>query len=252
MSLNQRSFGASYFEKKYTRPGVLTRERGQKPYLYAYWGRWLSRRLPKGAKVLEVGCGIGWFAASVERRNIVIPTDFSIEALKLARERVTSPLVNCSAECLPFKSKSFHCIVAFDVIEHIACPECFLAEASRVLKPNGLLVFSTPNPGSVGAILKGKASEWSRLGIWYGWADETHVSIRTIDKWRETVSSRGFRVLRDGTDGLWDIPYCRSIPLALQRLAFVGVHWILTFLFGFLPWKHGENYVCIARLTSDS
>ncbi|MBW2385849.1 MAG: methyltransferase domain-containing protein [Deltaproteobacteria bacterium] len=46
---------------------------------------------------------------------------------------------------LPLEANRFDVIVSDNVLEHVGEPERFLAEAYRVLKPNGSLFFRTPN-----------------------------------------------------------------------------------------------------------
>ena len=53
-----------------------------------------------------------------------------------------------SAEKIPFENEFFNSVIAGETIEHLRKPEEFLKEAHRILKPNGLLVLSTPNRGS--------------------------------------------------------------------------------------------------------
>lgn len=45
---------------------------------------------------------------------------------------------------LPFKDATADCIVAFEVLEHIAEPGRLLEESLRILAPGGLLMFSVP------------------------------------------------------------------------------------------------------------
>lgn len=53
------------------------------------------------------------------------------------------------AQFLPFKEGSFDTIVAGEVIEHLTDPSFLLKEARRVLKSDGKLIVTTPNPWSV-------------------------------------------------------------------------------------------------------
>lgn len=50
---------------------------------------------------------------------------------------------------LPFGDQMFDAIISTDVIEHLENPTNLLRECSRILKPGGRLVLSTPNVGSV-------------------------------------------------------------------------------------------------------
>ena len=42
-----------------------------------------------------------------------------------------------------------------------------------------------------------------------GFADPTHINLKPHAQWREFLTGRGFVVEREGTDGLWDVPYSR-------------------------------------------
>jgi hypothetical protein len=86
-----------------------------------------------------------------------------------------------------------------------------------------------------------------RMWEWHALRDESHINIRPFSEWRNLLKINDFRIARDGTDTLWDVPYFKGIPYAVQKVPFISLHWILTWLFGFFPWKWGENYVCIAR-----
>ena len=54
---------------------------------------------------------------------------------------------------LPIPSDTADVVVTLEVIEHIANAENFLLEISRILKPNGYLILSTPNVGFFGSRL---------------------------------------------------------------------------------------------------
>ena len=48
------------------------------------------------------------------------------------------------AQTLPFQSNSFDCLLASEVLEHLANPQSFVDEARRVLRPGGLVVLTVP------------------------------------------------------------------------------------------------------------
>jgi SAM-dependent methyltransferase len=45
---------------------------------------------------------------------------------------------------LPFKDNVFDTIISVDVLEHVPNPEMFISEMFRVIKPNGVVILSTP------------------------------------------------------------------------------------------------------------
>ncbi len=108
---------------------------------------------PPGPAILDVGCGVGTFAIETARMGYkVIALDFSRTALNYCQKNAEIYYVDGSihkvqspVEFLPFKSNLFDTIFAADIIEHIYNPKSFLHELYRVLKPNGKIIFETPN-----------------------------------------------------------------------------------------------------------
>jgi len=49
----------------------------------------------------------------------------------------------------PFKRKSFNTIIAGELLEHLEEPYQFFGEVYRLLKKEGRLIISTPNPNSI-------------------------------------------------------------------------------------------------------
>ncbi len=243
------TFDNKYFER-YLGRNLAGMHRGSRPFLYSFWLRNLRKLIRSQARVLEVGCGLGFLTSQLTRRFSAVALDISFVALSYVRQRWKLRSLTCGdAAALPYRGEVFDAIIAFDVIEHLASPETFLVEACRVLRNRGVLILTTPNPESFGARLKVKHHPNCCDNVWYGHRDETHVSIRRIDHWRRTFAERDLEVLRDGTDFLWDTPYFKLVPDIFQRLFFHGTQWLGTWLFGFLPWRLGENYVAILRKT---
>jgi SAM-dependent methyltransferase len=111
-------------------------------------------RLPRGAAVLDVGCAFGHGTALLARRFRVEGMDPSPAYIARARRRYPwIPFSEGKAEALPYVSDLFDGVVMLDVLEHLppASVDQALGEAARVLRPDGILVLSTPNTGLLAA-----------------------------------------------------------------------------------------------------
>jgi 2-polyprenyl-6-hydroxyphenyl methylase/3-demethylubiquinone-9 3-methyltransferase len=112
--------------------------------------RFLLERVPAGAAVLDVGCGEGVFARALEDAGArVTAIDVAEEPLRRARERAPGldlRLARGEADWeLP--DGAFDLAWAGEVIEHVADTGAWLGELSRVLRPGGMLLLSTPDHG---------------------------------------------------------------------------------------------------------
>ncbi len=112
--------------------------------------------LVAGRRVLDAACGEGYGAALLAgTAREVVGLDLSEAAIAHARDKYARAagladrlgFVAGSIADLPFPDASFDVVVSFETIEHVdaALQQRFVAEIARVLKPDGLLVMSTPN-----------------------------------------------------------------------------------------------------------
>jgi len=109
---------------------------------YAFAARFTRER-----RVLDLGCGTGYGTADLARlASSAVGIDIAEDAVTYARNHFPSGrFLRGSATVVPFPAASFDVVTAFEVIEHLRDWRALLAEARRVLKPDGLLIVSTPN-----------------------------------------------------------------------------------------------------------
>jgi ubiquinone/menaquinone biosynthesis C-methylase UbiE len=128
-------------------PGTSSWELYQVEHKQRY--EWASKYC-RDKRVLDVACGIGYGSAILAQHgaNHVVGLDISPEAIAFGTKeyQAANLLLRTGDACnLPFDDSMFDVVVSFETIEHLKDPERLLAEISRVLKPEGRCICSSPN-----------------------------------------------------------------------------------------------------------
>ena len=115
---------------------------------------WLATRCPKGAKVLDAGCGEGpdllSLAESCPQAHLqlygidIIPAH--VEACR--RRGITAAAANLEHDSIPFEEE-FDVVVANQVFEHLKNWVWAVMQIGLRLRPGGLLVVGVPNLASL-------------------------------------------------------------------------------------------------------
>lgn len=98
----------------------------------------------RGLRILDLGCGPGNMLRRLRRWGTVVGTDFSLDALAFARTKGVSRVLSCDSIALPFASASFDCVIALDMLEHVEDDVGTMREIRRVLRPDGVFLFTVP------------------------------------------------------------------------------------------------------------
>jgi SAM-dependent methyltransferase len=125
------------------------------------WFPWVAQHLPlkAGDRVLDIGCGPGWFWASVAD---TLPEKLELTLADLSPGMVSEAMERCGrlrgwavegqqadAAQLPFADASFDGVVAMHMMYHLPDPAAALREMFRVLKPGGWLAVTTNGVGNM-------------------------------------------------------------------------------------------------------
>lgn len=112
----------------------------------------LSGLCPPPARIFDLGCGTGEMAAATGQMGYEVSAcDIAENMLKVARDNWAGVPVEWLClkpgwTVLPFKDSTFEAIVSSSVFEYLVDVEGVVGELARVLRPEGILIFSIPNP----------------------------------------------------------------------------------------------------------
>jgi ubiquinone/menaquinone biosynthesis C-methylase UbiE len=109
----------------------------------------LTSHINKEMKVLEIGCGTGYFTKELAKtQSTVISIDISPDLIEIAKNE-TKEFANIdyalqNAEEMEFEQESFDSVIGSSVLHHLDINKA-LSEIYRVLKFGGVIKFTEPN-----------------------------------------------------------------------------------------------------------
>jgi ubiquinone/menaquinone biosynthesis C-methylase UbiE len=175
-----------------------------------------------GSRLLDVATGPGYVAASAAALGVsAVGVDFSKEMVALARRRYPGlEFAEDDAEALSFPDASFDAVTINFGVLHLERPDAALAEARRVLRPDGRAAFTVwaPPDVSVGFRIVLKAIEaHGRLDVplppgppFFRFADPADAT--------RTMTAAGFHDVTVETVPLsWGLPSAEALYDAFLR-----------------------------------
>ena len=104
--------------------------------------------LPPGGKLLDIGCGTGYFLARLHEtrpKNWELHgLEYDEQAVQFANRRVPGAVRPGSMTNIEYPDGTFDLVLSLSVLEHVEDDDKALDEAARVLKPGGRLIISVP------------------------------------------------------------------------------------------------------------
>lgn len=188
---------ARYTESYYNR-GAYADYMGDRPAIHRNAARTLARleRLVAGRRLLDVGCAAGFFLEAARARGWEVwGLEVSEYASQFARRRLSLDVRTASILSPPDDLPALDVVTLWDTIEHLDRPDLALANVRRLLSPQGVLVLSTGDYGSLLRRLTGRR--------WRLFADPTHNFFFDRRTLAELLRRAGFRVLSMSRRGKW-------------------------------------------------
>lgn len=127
--------------------------------------------IPRNAHFLDVGCGAGYSLMKAKNQLNCDIKGIDPEPGAHGVGRYTSeewkslPIIQGSAENLPYEDNSFDVVYSSHVLEHVTSEQQALDEMKRVLKPGGVLIIGMPTA----------AMSW--VALLSAWLFTTHINI---------------------------------------------------------------------------
>lgn len=185
----------------------------------------------KGDKIMDLGCGTGYYLFLLSS----LPIDLNLtgfdndeKALTEARESLKGRSIKFvlgDSHRLPFKINSFDKIVASEVLEHLEDDQQALGEISKILKPNGILVISTPSINypffwdPINWILQRTIKTHIKKGFFSGiWSG--HIRLYKKEDLENKFKKAGFEIEESEELTSWCLPFNHYIVNIVARLLY--------------------------------
>ena len=177
--------------------------------------------LATAPKVLDIGAGQGALSVRLKEAGArvsacdVVPEQFDVPGVEF--RAVTSD------GRLPFDEASFDAAVAIEVLEHIDGHDRFFAEVARILRPGGIVMFTTPNILSLKSRLR-----FLFTGFFYSFGPlepftrdpvSQHIAPFSVNRYEWMMSQHGLRLNGLETDRIQTSSVLRSLLVPFIRLA---------------------------------
>lgn len=153
----------------------------------------VASRLPRvGARLVDVGCGPGTFSQYIAQNCEYLGLDVSPGQIDYARSTYQRPGVQFNvmrSDDWGLPPGSVDMVTAIELIEHLTSDQCdaLLLQARRMLRPNGELLVTTPNYGSLWPVLEKLVNRFGDVSY-----EDQHISRFTAGRLRERLLRCGF------------------------------------------------------------
>jgi len=155
-----------------------------------YFERWEFKKVLdlvpfKKAKIIDIGCGEGYFLKLAKEKGFeVFGIDFNENAIKIAKEKfgIENLYPYTLEEFMEkFPNEKFDFVCFFHLLEHLEDPLNFMKNIKKILKEDGYIAFSLPNP--------------KRFFLYFNFREEWDFPPHHLTRWNEKSIDKLLNIL---------------------------------------------------------
>ncbi|HEY5123538.1 MAG TPA: bifunctional glycosyltransferase/class I SAM-dependent methyltransferase [Ignavibacteria bacterium] len=164
-------------------------------------------------KILDIGCGEGFFASNISNSNLKTGVDFISENDNIRNNFNNYYQYNLNDGIpLELQGHKFDFVLCLDILEHLTDYETILMQVKNILKDDGNLIISLPNIANIYIrlnLLFGRFP-YSDRGI----LDRTHLHFFTLGSIKKLLRKYDFELIKVRVS---PIPVIEVLPVILKK-----------------------------------
>jgi 2-polyprenyl-3-methyl-5-hydroxy-6-metoxy-1,4-benzoquinol methylase len=175
------------------------------------------RGMKRSGKVLDIGCGYGYFLAACREAGYdVHGLDFSESAVAHARKKLDLPITVGALTDANLSEQAFDVITLWHALEHMPDPQETIQKARMWLKPDGILAVDVPN--YLGTDARKQGTNWNGWDLPYHYYHFTPKSLnRFLNKFDFQVVKQKNYHSEEVKEALKQIPFLSLFARPLAK-----------------------------------
>jgi SAM-dependent methyltransferase len=203
-------YNQNYFETHCLQGGELGSESLKRRLRLEDWRLRIFGRFKRRGKVLDIGCGYGYFLAACREKGYQVHgIDCSGFAVRHATEKLELNVTIGALDEIDMPAHEFDLVTFWHCLEHMQDPRDALDKATAWLKTDGLLIIEVPNH---------EGTDARRIGPeWVGWSLPYHLFHFTLGSLSLLLEQRGFKIIKSSNF------HSETIKTSLQRIPIISL-----------------------------
>ena len=169
--------------------------------------------------VLDIPCGEGAFTSRLLEKGLTVHAGDCVDGMKATGASFKVCDMN---DPLPFDDSQLDAVVSIDGIEHIKRPFDFVMECSRVIRPGGILIVSTPNISALRSrwrwFLTGFHNKCKRPLDEGNPSPRHHINMLSFPSLRYMLHTNSFRITSVQTNRIKPVSWIYAIAVPFLYL----------------------------------